>query len=99
MVPLRVSLLNVQGFVTKRTNKLQTVEFQNIFSSSGIVLLTETWTNHYYRKENKKGNKRKSGGLILYIRNAFVSKDTLVYTSMDDIIWVKHSPLLCHSRR
>lgn len=46
-MPLRVSLLNVQGLVTKRTNKLQTDEFQNIFSSSDVVLLTETWTNQY----------------------------------------------------
>ena len=32
---------------------------------------------------------RNSGGLILYIRNTYVSNDTLVYTSMDNIIWVK----------
>lgn len=79
-MPLRVSLLNVQGLVTKRTNKLQTVEFQNIFSSSDIVLLTETWTNHYSdidvtnfeayvlnRKENKKGSRRNSGGLKIHL--------------------------------
>lgn len=99
---LRVSLLNVQGLVTKRTNKLQTVEFQNIFPSSDVVLLTETWTNQYSdievnnfeayvlnRKEIKQNSKRNSGGLILYIRNTYVSNDTLVYTSIDDIIWVK----------
>lgn len=121
---LRVSLLNVQGLVTKRTNKLQTVEFQNIFPSSDVVLLTETWTNQYSdievnnfeayvlnRKEIKQNSKRNSGGLILYIRNTYVSNDTLVYTSIDDIIWVKidkffivfeqrliHSSLLRHSR-
>lgn len=101
-MPLRVSLLNVQGLVTKRTNKLQTVEFQNIFPSSDVVLLTETWTNQYSdievnnfeayvlnRKEIKQNSKRNSGGLILYIRNTYVSNDTLVYTSIDDIIWVK----------
>ena len=44
---LRCSLLNVQGLVTKRTNKLKKEELQNIFSSSDIVLLVETWTNDF----------------------------------------------------
>ena len=101
-MPLRVSLLNVQGLVFKRTNKLQTDEFQNIFSSSDVVLLTETWTNQYSdigvnnfeayvlnRKEIKQKSNRNSYGVIVYIRNTYVSNDTLVYTSMDDIIWVK----------
>lgn len=46
-MPLRFSLLNVQGLVTKRTNKLKTEEFQTIFNSSDIVLLTESWTNDF----------------------------------------------------
>ena len=41
------------------------------------------------RKEIKQNSKRNSVGLMLYIRNTYVSNDTLVYTSMDDIIWVK----------
>lgn len=99
---LRFCLLNVQGLVTKRTNKLKTEEFVTIFNSNDIVLLTETWTNEYSntevdnfdafilnRKENKKGSKRNSGGIILYIRNKYVSKHTLVYTSQDDLIWIK----------
>ena len=43
---LRFALLNVQGLVTKRTNKLQTQELMDIFNSNDIVLLTETWTDN-----------------------------------------------------
>ena len=105
-MPLRCSLLNVQGLVTKRTNKLHTKELQNIFNHS--VLLVETWTNDFSdidvinfhsfvlnRNENKKSSKRSSGGIILYIRNRYVSKDTLIYTSQDDIIWIKTKKSLC----
>lgn len=101
---LRCSLLNCQGLATKRTNKLNTDEFKNIFNSSDIVLLTETWTNSFsdiavcnfesyvlHRYEKKKKSKRNSGGIILYIRDQYVTRDTLVYTSNDDIIWVKIS--------
>lgn len=107
---LRFTLLNVQGLVTKRTNKLKTEEFQNIFNSNDIVLLTETWTNNFsdiyvnnfesyvlHRNENKKGSKRCSGGIIVYIRNKYVSKDTLVFTSQDDILWIKIDKSLCFS--
>ena len=96
---LRCSLLNAQGLVTKRTNKIKTEEFQQIFKSSDLVLLVETWTNDFSdidvcnfhsfvlnRNENKKTSKRCSGGIILYIRNEYVSKDTLIYTDQDDII-------------
>ena len=44
---LRCSLLNAQGLVTKRTNKIKTEEFQSIFNSSDLVLLVETWTNEF----------------------------------------------------
>ena len=36
-----------------------------------------------------KTSKRSSGGIIVYIRNAFVGKNTLVFKSQDDIICVK----------
>lgn len=94
---LKLSLLNIQGLVTRRTNKLKTLEMQKIFSSSDIVLLTETWTNDFSdiavdnfeafilnRKDNKKRSKRNSGGIIMYIRNKFVSKDTLVFKDESD---------------
>ena len=109
-MPLRFSLLNVQGLSTIRTNKLKSEEFRNIFKSSDIVLLTETWTNDFsdihvnnfeayalHRNEIKKGSKRCSGGIIVYIRNKYVSKDTLVFTSQDDIIWIKIDKSLCCS--
>lgn len=72
--------------------------------SHDIVLLTETWTNEFseiyvnefeafalHRKENKRKSKRNSGGIILYIRDKFVSADTLVCTSHDDFLWIKIS--------
>ena len=99
---LRCSLLNCQGLISRRTNKLQTEEFRSIFSSSDIVLLTETWTDRFseisvsnfepyiLNRETVKNNcKRNTGGLIIYIRDKYVSKETLVYKSEDDIIWVK----------
>ena len=46
-MPLRCSLLYVQGLVTKRTNKLHTKELQNIFNHIDLVLLVETWTNDF----------------------------------------------------
>ena len=104
MEHLRISLLNCQGLISKRTNKLISTEFQNIFESRDIVLLTETWTDSYsdlsvsnfeyfalHRKDKKKNSKRNSGGILIYIRDKYVTKDTLVYTSEDDILWIKIS--------
>ena len=97
-------MLNIQGLSTKRTNKLNSPELNAIFCSHDIVLLTETWTDQYSdlsvdnfdyfvlnRSENKKSSKRSSGGIIVYIRTEFTSKDTLVFHSSDDILCVKIS--------
>ena len=78
---LRFSLLNIQGLVTKRTNKLKSEEVINLFSCNDIVMFTETWTNEYSdlefdnftyfilnRTENKKSCKRNSGGIVIYIK-------------------------------
>ena len=88
--------------MTKRTNKLQTQELRDIFNSNDIVLLTETWTDNssevavsnfeafiLNRVEKKQKSKRNSGGVILYLRNAFLNANALVYTSNDDILWIK----------
>ena len=101
---LRCALLNCQGLVTKRTNKLKSTEFKRIFNSHDVVLLTKCWANQFSetnvdnfeayvlnRNENKKNSKRNSGGIILYIRNKYVSNDNLFFTSQDDILWVKIS--------
>ena len=102
-VNLCFALLNVQGLVTKRTNKLQTQELRDIFNSYDIFLLTETWTDNssevavsnfgvfiLTRVEKKQKSKRNSGGVILYLRNYFVNANTHVYTSKDDILWKKN---------
>lgn len=39
---LRFSLLNVQGLVSKRSNKLKSHEMLEIFDSSDLVLVTES---------------------------------------------------------
>ena len=42
-------------------------------------------------KIRNENSKRNSGGIILYIRNKYVSNDNLMFTSHDDILWVKIS--------
>ena len=43
-VLVNFSLLNIQGFVTKYTNKLLSTELTQIFQNNDIILLTETWS-------------------------------------------------------
>ena len=47
----------------------------------------------FHRRENKRNCKRNSGGggggIIVYLRDKFVTRDTLVCTSEDDILWIK----------
>ena len=72
---VRCALLNCQGPVTKRSNKLNSSDFRRIFSSNDIVLLTETWTDQsseitvdnfdafvLHRQDKKCTSKRNSGG-------------------------------------
>ena len=94
--------MNVQGLITKRSNKLTSPELQNIFKTNDIVCLTETWGNNCHnfdvdgfeyfvlnRSEIKKGSKRSSGGVIIYIRNELVCTDTLLLKGEDSYVWVK----------
>ena len=73
-----------------------------MFDSNDIVLLTETWSNCYHdlnvsnfecfvlhRKEQFRTTTRSSGGIAVYIRNTYVTEDTLVFKSEDDIICIK----------
>ena len=68
-------------------------------------MITESWTDEYsdievsdfdvlHRKEKKKCCKRNSGCIVLYIRSKYVTRDTLVYTSQDDIVSVKSDKAL-----
>ena len=36
-------IINIQGLVSKNSNKLQSKELQDIFKGNDIVLMTETW--------------------------------------------------------
>ena len=44
-VSLRITLLNIQGLISKTVNKLDSSERKHIFDSNDIVLLTETWSS------------------------------------------------------
>lgn len=44
-MPLNFSLLNVQGLVTKHTNKLHSNELNELFQNNDIILFTEIWSN------------------------------------------------------
>lgn len=101
---MRCALLNIQGLITRRMNKLDSPELIQIFRNHDLILLTETWANelcdlqvegfecfNLNRTENKQSCKRSSGGIAVYVRNDFVCKDTLVFTCHDDIICIKLS--------
>ena len=98
----RFTLLNIQGLVTKFTNKLHSQELQAVFSHNDFVLLVETWAGEFTdisvpgfnliqlnRVEKKRTAKRDSGGIALYIRQSFYRYCTLFAKDSDDIIWIK----------
>ena len=89
------ALLNVQGLIGKRFDKLQSPELKKkLVASNDVIMLTETWTNdlscvdvegykHFVLNRNimscKHPNaKRDSSGLIVYMKNYLVCRDTLV---------------------
>ena len=43
----RFTLMNIQGLVTKYTNKLHSQELQTVFNNSAFVMLTETWAGEF----------------------------------------------------
>ena len=79
----RFTLLDIQGTVTRFTNKFHLQELQSVFSRSDFVLLVETWAGDFSdltvpgynliqlnRVEKKKNAKRNSGlyqTVILFI--------------------------------
>ena len=99
---IRFSLLNVQGLVTKTTNKLFSDELRLIFRQSDFVLLTETWASEFTdlsvddfiliqlnRLEQRHKAKRCSGGIALYIRQSLYRYCTVLAKNSDDIVWMK----------
>ena len=99
--PLNFTVLNIQGLIGKRYDKLTSSELKTIFNNSDVILLTETWTNEQSKIElegftcfmlnrNKHQRARRdSGGLVIYIRNEFCDGNTLVKVNEGCIIWVK----------
>lgn len=101
---LRFALLNVQGLISKRVNKLKTKEVSSVFQNNDVVLFTEVWSNELldlsvdgfecfplHRTTCKPNTKRNSGGIAVYIRNKYVTNDILFHCSEDDILWLKIS--------
>ena len=99
---IRFALLNIQGLQTKRLDKLISPELTNIFNNNDIICLTETWGSdvidfsvngfiHYNvnRNEMTKNTTRRSGGVIIYIREKFVKDDTFILNYNDSHIWIK----------
>ena len=99
---MNFSLLNIQGLVTKYTNKLLSTELTQIFQNNDIILLTETWSSELtdisvngfnvfqLDRGNKKLNtKRNSGGIALYIKSDIINYCTLIEKDSDDILWLK----------
>ena len=87
---------------SRRTNKLKSPELLYIFENNDIVCLTETWTDefsdlvvndfeHYVlnRVQKNPNAKRNSGGIVIYVRSKFVSEDTHVFCSEDDILCIR----------
>ena len=98
------TLLNVQGLIGRRYNKLNSVELKQVFASSDIIMFTEAWSNdcydyhvdgfNYYilhRTIKNRRAQRDSGGLIIYISDKLRSSadDLLLKTVDDSIIWLK----------
>lgn len=88
--------------MSQRSNKLVSPEFINMYKNHDILLLVETWTSELCdvsingfehiilnRTEKKRGTRRDSGGLIVYIKSDLFDENTLVQCDGDDIIWFK----------
>ena len=82
---LKFALLNIQGLVTKCTNKLESDEVKTLFLNNDIIMFTEHWgcsfTNfavngftffELNRTEIKQNSKRLSGGIIIYIKDSLI---------------------------
>lgn len=98
-------LLNIQGLVTKRVNKLNSLELSALFGKNDILLFNETWTSEVseidvsdyevislHRTQKKIGAKRDSGGLAIYIRSSLYDSDVVVKKDSDDVIWIRLKP-------
>ena len=82
---MNFALLNIQGLISKRSNKLQSKELIQIFQHNDFILLTEIWTNdmsdisvdgftvfQLKRTCKKRNAKRDSGGIAQYIKDSLV---------------------------
>lgn len=98
---MRFALMNIQGLITKRNDKLKSKELKQVFDTNDIICIMESWGDesqnfdyegfeHYelHRTENKTC-RRNSGGILVYIRDKFVSNDILVMKCNDTHIWFK----------
>jgi hypothetical protein len=89
-------LLNCQGLLGLRYNKLDTDEMKLLFKEHEILLFIEKWLNDLYNYEvvvflnfdvnrkSKKVAKRDSGGVIVYIsEKSIVLEDCIIRLQLD----------------
>ena len=95
-------MLNIQGLITKKFNKLQSDYLRRVFKENDVVCFTEVWGDpsqvfdydgftfyELHRVEKKATTTRNSGGVIIYVRNSFVSSDTLFLKCSESHVWLK----------
>ena len=96
------ALLNAQGLIGKRYNKLRSTEMIELFNKKDIIMITETWLSDdcefdvdgfkcfaSHRKNNDKNSKRNSGGILIYVSEKLISNDLHVKTVDDSVIWIR----------
>ena len=90
-VRFNFTLLNIQGLISRRSNKLRSKELTQIFQQNDFILLTETWTNdlcdisvdgftvfQLNRTCKKRNAKRDSGGIALYVKSSLERQCILI---------------------
>ena len=95
-------MLNIPGLITKKFNKLQSDYLRRVFKENDVVCFTEVWGDpsqvfdydgftfyELHRVEKKATTTRNSGGVIIYVRNSFVSSDTLFLKCSESHVWLK----------
>ena len=101
-MPFNFTLLNIQGLISRRSNKLQSTELTQIFQQNDFILLTKIWTNdlcdisvdgftvyQLNRTCKKRNAKRDSGNIALYVKSSLERQCVPVKKENDDIIWLK----------
>ena len=76
--------------------------YSSVFENNSIICMTEVWGDlsqnfevedfsyfELHHTERKQSRTRKSGGIIIYVRNDLVSEETLFAKRYDTHIWFR----------